>query len=72
MSGTVRIAIKPAAGGESAKFTVEVPTTATILELKQEVGNHGSIPAAEQRLIYKGQVMKDDKTVADYGMRAAP
>ena len=38
MSGTVRIAIKPAAGGESAKFTVEVPTTATILELKQEVG----------------------------------
>lgn len=67
MSDVVKIGIKPAAGGEAQKFVVEVPQSATISELKDEVAKHGTIAAADQRLIYKGQVLKDHKTVSEYG-----
>ena len=62
------VVIKPTAGGD--KFAVHVSTSATVAELKAQVASAGpSIPAEEQRLIYKGQVLKDERALSDYGMR---
>ena len=58
--------IKPTSGGD--KFQAEVETSATVRELKEEVARKSDTPADQQRLIYKGQVLKDDKTVESYGM----
>jgi Ubiquitin family len=69
MTETIDVVIKPT--GQSSdkpdRCTVTVATDATILQLKEEVAKHGEIPADEQRLIYKGQILKDQKTVSDYG-----
>lgn len=69
MSDSINIVIKPT--GQSSdkpdRFTVTVKSDATILQLKEEVGNHCEIAAEQQRLIYKGQIMKDHQTITDYG-----
>ena len=62
---SVPIVIKPTSGGD--KFTVEISLDADVAEFKEEVGKHCTIPAAEQRLIYKGQVLKDERTLQSYG-----
>lgn len=61
----IPIVVKPTTGGD--KFTVEVDLDISVLELKEEVSKQSSIPAAEQRLIYKGQVLKDDRVLRTYG-----
>ena len=52
-------------GGD--KLSLEVTPKQTIAELKTVVATKCDIPAENQRLIYKGQVLKDEKTVEDYG-----
>ena len=52
-------------GGE--KLSLEVTPKQTIAELKAAVATQCGIPAENQRLIYKGQVLKDEKTIEDYG-----
>ncbi len=52
-------------GGD--KLSLEVTPKQTIAELKTAVATKCDIPAENQRLIYKGQVLKDEKTVEDYG-----
>lgn len=63
------LSIKPTAQ-QNAKYTVSIESVQTILELKEAVhqamGASG-YPAAEQRLIYKGQILKDERTVSSYG-----
>lgn len=61
----LKLFIKPTSGGE--KISVEVEKSTTVAELKEAIGTTASIPAAEQRLIYKGQVLKDERTVESYG-----
>ncbi|KAK9820265.1 hypothetical protein WJX72_008285 [[Myrmecia] bisecta] len=63
----ITVSIKPTSGGD--KFSVQAETTGTVLELKDEVAKHVDIPAAEQRLIYKGQVLKDERDLASYGVQ---
>ena len=52
-------------GGD--KLSLDVTPRQTIAELKTAVATKCDIPAENQRLIYKGQVLKDEKTVEDYG-----
>lgn len=61
----LKLVVKPTAGG--ANVEVEVEPSVTVLELKEEVGKKNGMPAAEQRLIYKGQILKDERTVESYG-----
>lgn len=72
MSGSITVVIKPT--GQSIdkpdRFPVAVQADATILQLKEEVSKHCELAAEQQRLIYKGQILKDHQTVADYGMTA--
>lgn len=59
------VAVKPTQGGE--RFTVEVSNDSSISEFKDEVRKAREIPTAEQRIIYKGQVLKDERSVGSYG-----
>ena len=69
-TSSLNIVIKPTAGG--SKFTVQIEPSYSIAELKEEVAKHCGYPGAEQRLIYKGQILKDELTVASYGTAAVP
>lgn len=59
------LVVKPTTGGD--KFSVDVTSSMTVVELKEQVQTKTDIPSAEQRLIYKGQVLKDERTVDSYG-----
>lgn len=50
----VRLTVKPTAGG--SKLDVDVDLEKTVLELKEELSPQCSIPALEQRLVWRGQV----------------
>lgn len=62
----VTVTVKPTSGNE--KLTIELDTSNTILEFKDLINKQNNIPAAEQRLIYKGQILKDERTVESYGI----
>ena len=49
------------------KFTVEVDLGATVLALKGLLVERSEIPADQQRLIYKGRVLKDEHVLSSYG-----
>ena len=47
--------------------TLDVDSGQTVCELKATLQARVSIPAVQQRLIYKGRVLVDTKTLAEYG-----
>ena len=49
---------------------MDVTSDASVEQLKQALQDKHGIPAAEQRLIYKGQVLKDEKKLQEYGKGA--
>ena len=63
---SIKVTIKPTSGGD--KCQAEIQTSATVRELKEEVARKCDATADQQRLIYKGQVLKDERTVDSYGM----
>ena len=54
-----------------AKFSVQASLRSTVLDFKQVVSQNCDVPAVQQRLIYKGRILKDDQTLDSYGMRLA-
>lgn len=57
--------MKPTQG--DVKYTVEAEPTWTVTELKEGVCKESSIAAEDQRLIYKGKVLKDDDILKELG-----
>lgn len=51
------------------KATITIDKTATVVEMKEKIGETLSVPASQQRLIYKGRVLKDDLTVEHYDIQ---
>lgn len=51
------------------KATIKVERNATVLDMKELIAGSLSVPAAQQRLIYKGRVLKDDLTVEHYDIQ---
>eukprot|EP00741_Cyanophora_paradoxa_P006092 tig00000983_g5907.t1 len=51
-----------------AKFTVEVEPSETISALKTTLEQKSEIPASQQRLIYRGRILKDDLTIESYNI----
>ena len=53
------------------KYTVTVPISATVLELKQKLStpDYADIPTERQRLIYSGRVLKDNETLESYKIK---
>lgn len=60
----VNLHVKTTAG---KKLEVDVPLESTVLQCKEALVASTEVPAALQRLIYKGKVLKDDLTLESYG-----
>uniref|UniRef100_A0A453J2S3 Ubiquitin-like domain-containing protein n=2 Tax=Aegilops tauschii subsp. strangulata TaxID=200361 RepID=A0A453J2S3_AEGTS len=57
-------------GTSGNKFAVRADLGATVGEFKAVVAESCDVPAPQQRLIYKGRILKDDQTLASYGVEA--
>ncbi|CAM0870500.1 unnamed protein product [Alopecurus aequalis] len=55
-------------GTSGNKFAVQADLGATVGAFKAIVAASCDVPAAQQRLIYKGRILKDDQTLASYGV----
>ncbi|KAF7062165.1 hypothetical protein CFC21_068795 [Triticum aestivum] len=58
-------------GTSGNKFAVRADLGATVGEFKAVVAESCDVPAPQQRLIYKGRILKDDQTLASYGLMLA-
>ncbi|KAJ7953216.1 Ubiquitin domain-containing protein [Quillaja saponaria] len=53
-----------------SKFSVQISLEATIGSFREVIAQNSDIPADQQRLIYKGRILKDDQTLQSYGLEA--
>ncbi|KAK4490468.1 hypothetical protein RD792_001145 [Penstemon davidsonii] len=53
-----------------SKFSVQVKLDSTIEFFKSILAEKCNIPPQQQRLIYKGRILKDDQTLESYGVEA--
>ncbi|CAK7355529.1 unnamed protein product [Dovyalis caffra] len=53
-----------------SKFTVKISLSSTVDSFKQLIANQCDVPSNQQRLIYKGRILKDDQTLQSYGLEA--
>ncbi|CAN4116721.1 unnamed protein product [Withania somnifera] len=53
-----------------SKFAVKVNLDSTVGSFKSILVKHANIPAEQQRLIYKGRILKDEQTLESYGLEA--
>jgi len=52
------------------KFTVRTSLNSSISAFKAALAQNCDVPADQQRLIYKGRILKDDQTLESYGLQA--
>jgi hypothetical protein len=65
---TLQLAIVPMNGAE---FSISVPKTATVAELKQEISKQKGHEKREQRLVFKDDFLNDNDTLLEVGLGAA-
>ncbi|GAB4853092.1 hypothetical protein Ancab_017277 [Ancistrocladus abbreviatus] len=53
-----------------SKFSVRIGLDLTVGVFKVLVAQNCDVPADQQRLIYKGRILKDDQTLESYGLQA--
>ncbi|XP_024005424.1 ubiquitin domain-containing protein DSK2b isoform X2 [Eutrema salsugineum] len=53
-----------------SKFSVRTCLDSTVESFKALVAQSCDVPANQQRLIYKGRILKDDQTLLSYGIQA--
>ncbi|ETW07053.1 hypothetical protein H310_03132 [Aphanomyces invadans] len=63
----VQVVVKRSNGD---KLTVEADLDGSVLAFKVELEKLTDVPASQQRLIYKGKVLKDELTLASYEVEA--
>lgn len=56
----------------SSKFSVRTSLDAIVGDFKAVVAGSCDVPADQQRLIYKGRILKDDQTLESYGTIPPP
>jgi ubiquitin C len=52
-----------------ATYTLEVKSSDTIADVKDQIEGRSGIPPEQQRLIFAGQELEDGRTIADYSIR---
>jgi ubiquilin len=62
--GSVTVHVRCSNGN---KFSLSVDLTSTVRDLKMMLVERSEIPADQQRLIYKGRVLKDESSLDSYG-----
>ena len=50
-----------------SKFSVRTSLDSTVGAFKELVAQNSEVPANQQRLIYKGRILKDDQSLVSYG-----
>ena len=50
-------------------ITLEVEGTDSIESLKQKVQDKEGVPISQQRLIFAGKQLEDERTINDYGIQ---
>lgn len=50
-----------------SKFSIQIGLDSTVRLFKDMIAQKCEIPAEQQRLIYKGRILKDDQTLQSYG-----
>ncbi|KAK6150299.1 hypothetical protein DH2020_015231 [Rehmannia glutinosa] len=55
-----------------SKFAVQVNLNSTVEFFKSILAQNCQFPAQQQRLIYRGRILKDDQTLQSYGVPQAP
>ncbi|GLT26895.1 hypothetical protein SLA2020_019350 [Shorea laevis] len=53
-----------------SKFSVKISLDSTVGSFKAVIAQNSDVPADQQRLIYKGRILKDDQTLQSYGLEA--
>ncbi|PIN00586.1 Ubiquitin-like protein [Handroanthus impetiginosus] len=53
-----------------SKFSVKTSLESTVGEFKVVLAQNSDVPVEQQRLIYKGRILKDDQTLSSYGLQA--
>lgn len=53
-----------------SKFSVKTTLDSDVGAFKSLVAQNCDVPAEQQRLIYKGRILKDDQTLESYGLQA--
>ncbi|XP_061346043.1 ubiquitin domain-containing protein DSK2b-like isoform X2 [Gastrolobium bilobum] len=53
-----------------SKFSVLISLESTVGSFKDAVARNCDIPADQQRLIYKGRILKEDQTLQSYGLES--
>ncbi|MCD7459520.1 hypothetical protein HAX54_041166 [Datura stramonium] len=67
VGGGVTINIRCSSG---SKFSIQVSLDSTVGSFKSILAQQANIPAEQQRLIYKGRILKDEQTLESYGLEA--
>ncbi|TXG59903.1 hypothetical protein EZV62_014476 [Acer yangbiense] len=62
--GGVKVNVRCSNG---SKFSVEIDLESTVESFKGVLSEKSDIPTDQQRLIYKGRILKDDQTLKSYG-----
>lgn len=55
-----------------SKLSLQIKLDSTVDSFKAVLARNCDIPADQQRLIYKGRILKDDQTLKSYGTSIHP